>query len=162
MASKTAIVIVPGSFSYSSAYYEVVEHVKQRGHEVYVNNLPSASRDPPEEPATLEDDAVFFRAIIRQLADKGKDVVVVAHSYGGVVGTEAAKGMSKSDRASQGLSGGVVRMVYLTAFALPVGVSMNKESGERPSEIVETGAVCTSSVPGRYLIGCSAPYSSQC
>ena len=107
----------------------------------YVNNLPSAMRNPPEEPASLEDDATFFRRLIERLSDRGEDVVLVAHSYGGVVGTECVKGVTKSERQAQGKKGGVVRIVYLTSHVPGVGHSLTDEIGEPPKEMVTVGEV---------------------
>ncbi|OAP55372.1 hypothetical protein AYL99_10345 [Fonsecaea erecta] len=140
-SSAPSIVIIPGSFSTAQMYYEVVDEIKKLSgsDSVFVNNLPSASRNPPEEPATLEDDATFFRAIVEKLADQGKDVVLVAHSYGGVVGTETLRGVGKAERQARGQSGGVVRIVYLSAHVLEAGVSVKSRVGEPPPEMVETG-----------------------
>ena len=54
------------------------------------------------------------------------------HSYGGAAGTEAARGLSTSERAAQGLPGGVVRLVYMCAFMLQVGESVLGASMPRP------------------------------
>ena len=141
MVSKPSIVIIPGSFSTAAIYYETVGKIKEHGYEVFVNNLPSASRHAPEEPASLNDDAVFFRRIIEKLLNQDKDVVVVCHSYGGMVGTEAVKGCSKKERRVKGLPGGVVRIVYLTAHVLPVGASVNSVQGDPPEALIEMGKV---------------------
>ena len=107
----------------------------------YVNNLPSATRNAPEEPASLQDDATFFRGLIKKLADRGEDVVLVAHSYGGLVGTEAVMGMSKAERHRVGKDGGVVRIIYLSAHVPEAGPSSTNEIEEPPKEMVEVGEV---------------------
>lgn len=140
-SSKPVIAIVPGSFSNASSYYALVDKIQGLGYEAFVNNLPSASRHPPEEPASLQDDAGFFRSIFERLADQGKDVVVVMHSYGGLVGSEAVKGVAKADRQASGKPGGVVKLVYVTATVLPVGASMKSESGDPPSGLLEIDKV---------------------
>jgi hypothetical protein len=43
------------------------------------------------------------------------------HSAGGVTGSEGTINLSKSERQAAGKPGGVIRMVYLTAFANPEG-----------------------------------------
>ncbi|KAF2653173.1 hypothetical protein K491DRAFT_751978 [Lophiostoma macrostomum CBS 122681] len=43
------------------------------------------------------------------------------HSYSGTVGSEACKYLSKTHRESQGLAGGVISLVYLTALVLDMG-----------------------------------------
>lgn len=102
-------------------YYDLVKRLQNEGYEVYVNNLPSTSRNPPERPASLNDDALFLRGIIESVVDQGKDVLVLAHSYGGVVGTEAAKGVSKAERQADGKLGGITRIAYLTSIVPPEG-----------------------------------------
>lgn len=51
--------------------------------------------------------------------DSGSDVVLVAHSYAGTVGSEAVKGLSRKDRGKGKTA--VVRLVYLSAIVLDMG-----------------------------------------
>ena len=139
--TKPVIAIVPGSFSNASSYYALIDKIKALGFEAYVNNLPSTIRHPPEEPASLDDDTRFFRGIFEKLADQGKDIVVAMHSYGGLVGSEAVKGVAKADRQAAGKHGGVVKLIYVTATVLPVGWSMKTESGDPPAGLVEIDKV---------------------
>ena len=122
-AGKPAIVIVPGSFSPAYLYSDVVDKLRENGYEAVVENLPSAARAPPQEAATMADDAAAFHDLVETLADQGKDVVLVSHSYGGVVSTEASKGLSKAERREAGKEGGITRLVYLTSLVPTVGNS---------------------------------------
>ncbi|KAL1867740.1 hypothetical protein VTK73DRAFT_4025 [Phialemonium thermophilum] len=70
----------------------------------------------PKTGRPFYDDADYWRAKIRALADAGKDVVLLMHSAGGGTGTEAARGVTKADRAEAGLPGGVVHLIYLGAY----------------------------------------------
>lgn len=124
MAESPVIVIVPGSFTNAPLYYPFITQFENRGYRAYVHNLPSASRNPPEEPATLEEDAVFFSTRIEKLAAEGKNIVILTHSYGGVVGTEACKGLSKTDRQATGKLGGVIKLIYWTSVVPPEGGSL--------------------------------------
>lgn len=77
---------------------------------------------PPEKPATLQQDAAYFRGIIEALSNQGKDVVVVGHSYGGIVATESVKKVTKSERQAQGKSaGGVVKIIYVASIVAQIG-----------------------------------------
>lgn len=58
------------------------------------------------------------------LADQGKDVVVLMHSYGGVPGSAALEGLGKTARVEKGEKGGVARLVYVCSFALREGERM--------------------------------------
>lgn len=141
--SKPAIVIIPGSFSPAYFYNDIVEKLRHDGFEAIVQDLPSASRSRPEKPATMQDDAAFFRDVAERLADQGKDVVFVMHSYGGVVGTEASKGVSKKERKEAGKDGGLVRLVYLTAVVPTPGNSLGDLMGSLlPSYLkIDVGAL---------------------
>ena len=77
---------------------------------------PSIGAEPP--CLTLEDDVTSLRRVLATLADEGKDIVVVAHSYGGIVASTASEGLVKHFRAESGKAGGIVKVVYLAAFAL--------------------------------------------
>ncbi|KUM64625.1 hypothetical protein ACN42_g2439 [Penicillium freii] len=83
---------------------------------------PSIGAEPPS--LTLEDDVASLRRVLTTLADEGKDIVLVAHSYGGVVASTASEGLVKPVRAESGKLGGIVKVVYLAAFALDKGQSL--------------------------------------
>lgn len=83
---------------------------------------PSIGAEPPS--LTLEDDVASLRRVLTTLADEGKDIVLVAHSYGGVVASTASEGLVKHVRAESGKPGGIVKVVYLAAFALDKGQSL--------------------------------------
>ena len=57
----------------------------------------------------------------------------VLHSYGGVVGTEAVhESLGKHARHGKGRSGGVVALLYMTAFIIPKGDSPASARGGTP------------------------------
>lgn len=82
-------------------------------------DLPSSGPDPAAL-GTLYDDA----AVVRDTVDDiGGPVVVVAHSYGGVVATQA---LTECDN--------VTRIVFVTAFPLDYGESLYTAIGRQPLE----------------------------
>lgn len=83
---------------------------------------PSIGAEPPTK--TLYDDVASFREVLVKLADEGQELVVVGHSYGGVVTSCAVEGLSKEARAKEGKTGGVIKVVYLAAFAIDKGQSL--------------------------------------
>jgi len=136
--SKPAIVIVPGSFSPASFYTDVVDALQASGFEAIVETLPSSARSPlrQEKAATMEEDAAFFHDIAEKLADEGKDVVIVTHSYGGIPGTECSKGLSKAERQAASKTGGISRLVYVTSVVPAPGKSLKDLMGDLvPSSI---------------------------
>ncbi|EXJ68272.1 uncharacterized protein A1O5_08887 [Cladophialophora psammophila CBS 110553] len=131
-AAKPAIVIVPGSFSPASFYTNVVDALHAHGYEAIVETLLSSSRSPlnDERAATMEEDADLFRQIVQDLADQGKDVVIVTHSYGGVPGTECSRELSKATRRAIGKQGGISRFVYVTSVVPTPGHSLKDLMGD--------------------------------
>lgn len=128
--AKPAFVIVPGSFSPASFYDDLVAALRENGYETLIETLPSSARAPPDPPATMEEDAALFHGIVEKLADQGKDVVIVTHSYGGVPGTECSKGLSKAERKEAGKPGGIARFVYVTSVVPPPGISSGDLMGD--------------------------------
>jgi len=112
------VVIVPGSFCPASLYDEVVKALNQHGIDNVVVNTPSVGRRATG-PATMTDDAKAIAEVTGKLKQSGKKVVLVAHSYGGVPATESLR----NTKAEEGGDAGVVKMVYLSALAPPVGMS---------------------------------------
>ena len=123
--SRPELVIVPTSFCISSMYDGQVKFLRERGFSVHALDPPSfPARYKPEVPApSMHDDARFISDFVTKLADEGKDVVILAHSYGGCPVSQAVEGLTKHERATQGKYGGVVRIAYLTAIVPRLGAS---------------------------------------
>ena len=51
------------------------------------------------------------------------------HSYGGVVGTNGLDGLLWPQRQAKGLQGGVVGLIWMAAFVLPLGACLNTPYG---------------------------------
>lgn len=89
---------------------------------------PSVGKLPP---IGLAEDAQCIRDELKKLVEvEQKDVIVVAHSYGGIVTTQAVDAeFSKKAREAKGLAGGVIRLVFMCAFLLPLGDSLGSAFG---------------------------------
>lgn len=153
--AKTNItfLIVPGSFSTPPAYESLANLLRAQGHEADIVGLLSANDGTRQPPATAEDDAAHIRQAVLAVLDdpaRPRDVVLMAHSYGGVPTSSAPKGLGRADRAAEGKSTAVVAMAYVAAFVLPLGVSnrayMNSAGAfDGLSDEVRLG------VPGGYM-----------
>lgn len=124
--SKPSIILIPGSFSLPEFYDTVVDPIAAKGYEIRALHNPSSGlKTGPREgtPPTMYDDAAQIAAEAEKLADEGKDVILVAHSYGGTPTTESTKGLSKKERQAQGKKGGIVKLAYMTCLVPAVGVS---------------------------------------
>ena len=81
------------------------------------------------QPNALEADIAHLRSIIQTQIDADKEVLLVAHSYGGTPSLYAAEGLWSHRRKEDGKLGGVQRAILLAASATSPGVSVAAERG---------------------------------
>lgn len=133
---KPYTLIVPGSLTPAAAYDRVIEAVTKRGHEVRALQLPTvrlrSETGPVREPPTMYEDAALIAREAEALADEGRDVIIVSHSYGGVPATESVRGLSRAARRAEGKTGGVVRLAYMTSLVPELGIAANEVLRNRP------------------------------
>ena len=122
ISSKPAFVLVPGFFSPKESYAKVVDLLSSKGYESLPTDLPTAAGGGDHAPS-MSDDANSIHDAAASLADQGKDVVLVAHSYSGIPVTESVRGLLEVDRAREGKRGGIVALVYIAAFMIGEGES---------------------------------------
>lgn len=134
--SKPTIIIVNGSFSPSPLYVKTTTLLQNDGYKVIVADYPSIGNRDPKPAATMEDDAAYVNDLLQKLADQDEDIVVVAHSYGGVPASEGIKGLAKSIRQKEGKSGGVVRILYVAALVPEIGQGLADLMGTEPAPFV--------------------------
>lgn len=60
----------------------------------------------------------MLKPLIEQQA---KNVVLYLHSYAGCPGSSAIAGLSKAERNAKGEQGGIIGLIYQSAFALEPG-----------------------------------------
>ena len=145
------ILLVQGSFQIPQVYSKLVQGLKAQGYPTIHPQLPSCSNtDSPNFPqVSLVDDALAIRTeLTRQVEYEGKNVVVVMHSYGGLVGSEAiAEDLTWAKRRAQGLPGGVIHIFFYAAFLLNEGQSVLSAFGESPTNDVKVRSVSSLSIP---------------
>ncbi|KAI4152019.1 MAG: hypothetical protein LQ340_003149 [Diploschistes diacapsis] len=79
----------------------------------------------------LRDDARVIQSVVAGLISQGRNVIVAMRSYGD---TPALK-LSQA-RQAKGLPGGVIHRVYLRAFVIPWGASLEGALGGKPEPFV--------------------------
>ena len=121
--SKPEIVFIHGAWSPPSSYARFTDLLESRGFTVHIPELSSlnGSRPPTSNLAT---DTAQIREFVTDLVDEGRSIIVLMHSYGGHVGTNALTGLGIEARRQNNLPGGIERLVYICAAAYNVGESM--------------------------------------
>ncbi|KAJ4129899.1 hypothetical protein NW768_006870 [Fusarium equiseti] len=122
-AVKSSLVIIPGNFSLPRFWSTIQKSVQDKGYSVEVVGLKSSREDPIDPAPGLADDVEEALSVLNKHIDHGKDVVLLMHSYGGMVGTEATRGLSRVECEKEGLKGGIIRMVFLASIFAPQGRS---------------------------------------
>lgn len=123
MASqKATIIFVPGAWHSPEGYATVRAELETHDYAIVGVALPSVGAEPPLK--TWDKDVEAIQAAIKDVVDKGGDVVLVMHSYSGLPGCEAARGFVKAQREKEGEKGGIVALVFLCAFVLAEGDSL--------------------------------------
>lgn len=129
--ARPAVVIVHGAWHTPWHYSTLVTELQQRGLDVLCPQLPSQSDVLPlPENASYEYDVTLVRNTLDTLIDQGRTIVVVAHSYGGLVANAAVsevlsnRSPSQTSHATNGNPGRIAHVVYISAFVIPVGTAI--------------------------------------
>ena len=111
MAGPGSVVLVHGGFVDGSGWQDVYRLLRDDGYNVAIVQNPTLS---------LEDDAAVTRRVVDT---QDGPVILVGHSYGGAVITEA------------GNDPNVAALVYIAAFAPDTGESVNTLLGGFPKDV---------------------------
>jgi pimeloyl-ACP methyl ester carboxylesterase len=116
-------VLVHGAWHTPPNYQNYVDALKSQGFKVICPTLPSCSNKSPPD-GSLTEDVNHVRGIVTQIVKAGERVLMVMHSYGGIVGTDAIEDLAFADRKAAGMVGGVVHLLYMCAYMLEPGSSV--------------------------------------
>ncbi|KAL6245177.1 hypothetical protein RBB50_007952 [Rhinocladiella similis] len=128
--SKPVIVLVPGAWHPPSCFSPLTKYLNEHGYTVEGISLPSVGSTPPEP--NFDADVTVIASTVSKCADQGSEVILLFHSYGGVPGASACKGLLKSDRQAAGKKGGIIHLIYCCAFAVDEGVCLMDGLGGKP------------------------------
>src|ERR1700744_220461 len=116
--SRPVLVLVHGGWLGAWSWDEVRQNLISRGWQTHTVDLPSVAERGSPRLGLLEDADV----VRQRINEIGGPAVVVAHSYGGAVITQAAANLPN-----------VRHLVYICAFQLDIGESMLDIVGNRPA-----------------------------
>lgn len=118
--SRPTFIFVPGAWHSPDAFQKVITFLNTKGYRSRKVNLPSVGRSPPV--SSIAPDVEDIRNMTLSEMKKGHDIIVVCHSYGGLPTSQALKGLDRPQNAG---GGQVLAIVYIAAFLLPEGVTVN-------------------------------------
>lgn len=123
--SSTSVVLCHGAFQTSYHYQLYVDAIraKTRINRIVVPEQLSSGPAPPTK--SFERDVTNINTAIAEELRSGRDVLLVAHSYGGIPGCEALAGLPSSPADNDGKPvGKVLGIVFVTAFVAERGQSL--------------------------------------
>jgi hypothetical protein len=115
------LVCFAGAFHTTDYLSTFVSKLAEDGFTVQCHSLPSVGNGS----VGLANDVAAMATVLDGLIDgQGKDVVPILHSYAGIPGSVVIEGRSKSARANQEKSGGIVGVIYIGALLPREGDSL--------------------------------------
>ena len=126
---KPVIALVPAAWHSPVHYQEFTHRLNTAGYDTVSQRLPSCGSLDPNEQSVATDAAFISRNLLLPPINTGKDLVLIMHSYGGGPGGVAANGLSKADRQAAGLPGGIIGLIFISAFVAEEGKTLLSGSG---------------------------------
>lgn len=139
MSQKPTIVFVPGAWHTPETWDKVISALEPHGFKCIAVALPSTL----SVSATFPDDIKAVQDSISAETTQGRDVIVVAHSYGGAVGGSALKGFTSPRDGSSSKHGHAIGFILIASGFSAGGVTFLDALGGKPPPIwkedTETG-----------------------
>ncbi|KAF4448441.1 hypothetical protein F53441_8164 [Fusarium austroafricanum] len=138
MSQKPVLLFVTGAWHPPKCYDGLKNALQDLGYEFVIPKMPSIG--PDSHGVTWEADKAKIVETAEPFFTQGREVVLIAHSYGGIPATAATQGQGTHERAKAGLQGGFHSIIFLSAFAIPVrGWDLITTFGGSYPEWLETG-----------------------
>jgi hypothetical protein len=127
---KPTVVICPGAWQVVDFFHPLKAAFEELGYPTVCDISDGYPGYDHMKPPKINPDATFLRdQVLKPLVEKGTDVVLFMHSYGGIYGPAALEGLGKPDRQRAGLEGGVIAAVFTAAFIARKGSSAMSAMG---------------------------------
>ncbi|KAL4871623.1 hypothetical protein BDV12DRAFT_164084 [Aspergillus spectabilis] len=151
MSLKPTLIFAPGSWYPTSSFDPLTTLLESHGYTTHTIAFPSITQATAVKD--LSNDIAAVRALIEPEVEKGRDVVVIAHSWAGLPVNSALEGLIKTqssgnEREEKG-GGGVVKLLFISAFIPEIGQSLVSTFGGEAEWYVKdpTSKTITPSTP---------------
>lgn len=119
-STNPTLIFCPGAWYPPTAFGPLSAHFPD--HTTHTVAFPSIQQSTKVQD--LQPDIDALRTLVEQEVSAGKDVVVISHSWSGLPVNSALDGLSKTERQAAGESGGVSKLIFISAFIPDVGESL--------------------------------------
>lgn len=136
MTQTPTLIFVPGAWHTAETWSQTIAELEPKGFKCIAVTLPSTT----SVTAGLGDDVEAVQDAIRAESDEGRDVVLIVHSYGGLVGSSSIRGFAKKahDDSVKSLvkdessSGRVIGLALIATGFVKTGLSFLGATGGKP------------------------------
>ncbi|CZT50666.1 uncharacterized protein RSE6_11691 [Rhynchosporium secalis] len=136
MSVKPTLVLVHGAFHGPECFHLIQPKLEALGCPVVAVALVSVGRTHPT--ATYLDDAAAINEVMLPILDEGNQIVMVAHSWGGIPGVASIVSQSIQERSARGEKGGVKSIMMIAAATiLKKGKSLADTTGSNSVDWLE-------------------------
>ncbi|KAJ5615365.1 hypothetical protein N7537_000479 [Penicillium hordei] len=125
LQTPTAILIIHGGYFLPAAWDAFNDQLTKAGLVVRCPRLPTCGDESPPT-ATLKEDVIVVRSAAKGLIDAGHNIIVLAHSYGGIVASEALT----LDLYANEVTKGIVYLILLSAWLVQPGDTLGDLIGK--------------------------------
>ncbi|KAI2895931.1 hypothetical protein CBS63078_8352 [Aspergillus niger] len=141
--ARIAVIICTGSYHTPAPYEPFRQSLERRGFEAYCPQRPTCDLSllnvgdvshpdfdlgPPVGgyPTDSDDVEVINQLLEKLIVQEGKDVIMLGHSSGGLIASQAAvPELQYTSRHAKGQRGGVIGIFFENGFVIPVGESVH-------------------------------------
>ncbi|KAJ5622865.1 alpha/beta-hydrolase [Penicillium lividum] len=126
---EPTLIFVPGAWHKPTCYNKIINLLKYKCIPI---TLPSTTGDPN---ASFKDDLDTTRTAISNETTQGRNVVVIAHSYGGMVANSAIKDFTSTQTQTgtgTGIEGSVIGLILIASGFTLTGLSFMDPFFGRP------------------------------
>ncbi|KAL8638762.1 MAG: hypothetical protein Q9228_004114 [Teloschistes exilis] len=113
LSPKPTIILIPGGWQSPTTFSLILPALERFGYSVIPVSLPSTTTVPAV--SSFAPDVEAIRNTVTSCLSVGKDVVMIMHSYGGLVGCEALKEMDLEEQEKRKKKAEVENSVKATA-----------------------------------------------
>ncbi|KAH8900769.1 alpha/beta-hydrolase [Thozetella sp. PMI_491] len=132
------IVLCSGAWPLLEFFDPLIKAFELKNQKAICKITPSYPNYSPEDPPKINPDSEYLRnSVLEPLLQEGKDIVLFAHSYGGIYAPASVEGMSKKERQAKGLEGGIIGIILNAAFVASKGTSAIAAMGIDPENLPE-------------------------
>jgi hypothetical protein len=95
--AKPTLIFTPGAWHTPEVFNTVIAKLEAEGYKCITLSLMAVGHEPPVK--TLEPDiAAIHEAVFKEIHENESDIMMVSHSWSGIVVSGALEGLSKAER----------------------------------------------------------------